>query len=266
VLVTFVAFLATAASPSSPYGVDLVADGVATGSFLGLGLLLTEVVEPRLSVGSRCAALPASGHCDPAGLDALDREALGMASAGWRTTSNVALGATFVAVVAADAVDVALHPGAAPARGFATDVLVIGESVALTMLATEVTKLAVRRPRPGQYRDGADQRSVDEQLSFPSGHTSTTAAVATAWAVTFALRHPDSPWRWAAGGGALVATALVGYARIAGGKHFPTDVAAGALLGVGFGLLVPLSHRDGRFVVTPLALPGGSGAALTLAW
>jgi undecaprenyl-diphosphatase len=108
---------------------------------------------------------------------------------------------------------------------------------------TQVLKLAVRRPRPTQYDPQRGLGSVEHQLSFPSGHTAATAAIAAASATTFVLRHRSSPWRFVVIGAAVAVTALTGYGRVGGGMHFPTDVLAGALLGGSIGVLVPGWHR-----------------------
>ncbi|MEO1480709.1 MAG: phosphatase PAP2 family protein, partial [Myxococcota bacterium] len=76
------------------------------------------------------------------------------------------------------------------------------------------------------------------------------------------LRHPTSRWRYAAAGGAALWTAATGYGRVAAGRHFYTDVLAGAVLGTTVGFLVPKLHEksgsadeaaeasSGRFVFT----------------
>jgi len=62
--------------------------------------------------------------------------------------------------------------------------------------------------------------------SFPSGHATTAFALAT----VLSLWYP----RWTAAWLALAA--IVGWSRIALGSHFPSDVAAGAILGVAVAL------------------------------
>jgi membrane-associated phospholipid phosphatase len=89
-------------------------------------------------------------------------------------------------------------------------------------------KLAVRRPRPvleGLPPLGAAPSS----LSFPSAHSTSSFAVATA-ATRIA---PEAAVLY------VLATAIaVGRPYL--GMHYPSDVLAGALLGTAFGLLVPL--------------------------
>ncbi len=90
-------------------------------------------------------------------------------------------------------------------------------------------KLVVRRPRP--VLDGLPPLGgAPSSLSFPSAHATSSFAVATAMtrvepvaAVSFVL---------------ALAIAL---GRPYLGMHYPSDVAAGAVLGVALGLIVPLS-------------------------
>src|SRR6187200_2913888 len=83
-------------------------------------------------------------------------------------------------------------------------------------------KLVVKRPRP--LLEGAPS-----SLSFPSAHATSSFAVATA------MVRVDP---------AMAATFLVAVALSLGrpylGMHYPSDVLAGALLGVVLGLIVPL--------------------------
>jgi len=269
VLVLTAATLAQAASPSpppdgpdptrSPYEVDAIVDAAVTLGALGTSALIG-VVKPSLAGGVNCAARMPSGRCDPSSLNALDRTVVGNDSAGWRRASDVGQYLALSLPVAATAVEVALGAGDARLTPFATDVLVMAEAVAVSQVVTDVTKLAVRRPRPTQYRDGAYVGSVEHQVSFPSGHTSATSAAVTAYTVTFALRHPDSPWRFAVAGGAVALTAMTAWGRVAGGMHFYTDVLGGAVIGVAAGLAVPLAHR--RVRLTPVVGPGSRGLAL----
>jgi membrane-associated phospholipid phosphatase len=91
-------------------------------------------------------------------------------------------------------------------------------------------KLLVRRPRPDLGAQLPPLGGAPSSLSFPSAHATSSFAVATAMARVEPL-------------GALAF--MVAFALALGrpylGMHYPTDVAAGAALGVALGLLVPLS-------------------------
>ena len=99
----------------------------------------------------------------------------------------------------------------------------------LCIVFNYLIKLAVRRPRP--VLEGLPPLGgAPSSLSFPSAHAFSSFAVATA------MFRVD-----AATAGALVVAAAVSLGRPYLGMHYPSDVFAGAALGVLAGLLVPLS-------------------------
>jgi membrane-associated phospholipid phosphatase len=90
-------------------------------------------------------------------------------------------------------------------------------------------KLLVRRPRP--VLEGLPPLGgAPSSLSFPSAHALSSFAVATA------MVRVDP-----ATAGALVVALALSLGRPYLGMHYPSDVIAGAILGVLLGLIVPLS-------------------------
>ena len=90
-------------------------------------------------------------------------------------------------------------------------------------------KLLVKRPRP--VLEGLPPLGgAPSSLSFPSAHALSSFAVATA------MYRVDP-----ATAGALVVALAISLGRPYLGMHYPSDVAAGAVLGVALGLIVPLS-------------------------
>ena len=90
-------------------------------------------------------------------------------------------------------------------------------------------KLLVKRPRP--VLEGLPPLGgAPSSLSFPSAHATSSFAVATA------MVRVDP---------AMAAAFLVAFALALGrpylGMHYPSDVLAGAFIGVALGLIVPLS-------------------------
>jgi len=94
---------------------------------------------------------------------------------------------------------------------------------ATSLVANQVAKRANRRSRPPISSVPLSRlaRRQPTSASFPSGHAASAAAFATA--VALELPALSVPLRTLAG--------LVGFSRVATGTHYPSDVAAGWLLG-----------------------------------
>ena len=104
-------------------------------------------------------------------------------------------------------------------------------------------KEAARRARP--EGDG---------FSFPSGHT--TAAFASA---TVLQRH----FGWKVGIPAYAVASYVAASRVEMRRHYLSDVAFAAALGVVAGRTISVGHGH-RLMVSPIPARGGGGAAFTL--
>ena len=99
--------------------------------------------------------------------------------------------------------------------------------VAITL--NYVLKLIVKRPRP--VLEGLPPLGgAPSSLSFPSAHASSSFAVATAMTRV-------EPW----GALAFLLALALSLGRPYLGMHYPSDVLAGAVLGIVLGLIVPLS-------------------------
>ncbi len=264
-----VMLLAAVAAPvdggaRTPYDLELAPHLVATGAMAGVGLLFKLAVSDTLPGGLACTPAPGSARCDPDDLNALDRLVVGDKSDAWLLATDISVGVMAVGATAALAADSLTAGSAEPWRDLVVDVVVVAEATALATTLTQLGKFAFRRPRPTAYADVGGIQTVEHQLSFPSGHSTTAAALGAAWATTFWLRHPDSPWRWAAVGGAVALTAFTAGGRAIGGFHFPTDVIAGSLVGGATGFVLPylLRRRELPLVVGFT----GRGASLALAF
>ena len=89
-------------------------------------------------------------------------------------------------------------------------------------LVTEALKGMVNRPRP----DGNQSGRWDS--SFPSGHATGAFALATVTAARY--RKLAVP--------AYLGATIIGLSRIYLGRHYPSDVATGAAIGMASGILV----------------------------
>ncbi len=148
---------------------------------------------------------------------------------------------------------------------------VLFESFLLTEGATELLKHTVRRQRPGK----------SSKSSFPSGHTS----FAFAMAAFLQRRIGDLADGWVGDLGylAYLPAAYVGIDRSEANRHWPSDIAFGAFLGVLLTNVVYDAHhgtpdRHGLFGMRGLTLepsvaafdddgePSDFGVGLSLVW
>lgn len=103
-------------------------------------------------------------------------------------------------------------------------------AVVANVIITQGLKKIVGRQRPySEYPQLVNYYRFEKDSAFPSGHTSNAFAVATSLSLTFKKWYVVVPaYLWAAG---------AGYSRLYLGQHYPTDVLAGAAVGVGSAFL-----------------------------
>jgi membrane-associated phospholipid phosphatase len=234
-----------AKSDDQHFKVDPVVDGTMTA----FGLGTTALEELILSTGEIIPQRPGN----PNNLLSIDRLAVTQTidpNAG--TVSNAGLGIA-IGFAVLDPILSGVRDGWDAAL---VDGVLYAESISLTLALTDITKLAVRRPRPVAYAEQAalDNQyggptkspsisSTDATLSFFSGHASMVAAT-TATATYLAFARSPRSWRpWVTFAAGTLLTAGVSYERVRAGAHFPTDVIAGSLAGACVGILVPHLHR-----------------------
>lgn len=127
----------------------------------------------------------------------------------------------------------------------------------LTNAVATSIKYAVRRPRPEARFHEDISATGDNALSFPSGHS----AMAFAGATTAVRLLPATPMGIKVTG--FLLAGVTSYARMAGGKHFLTDVFAGAAIGSGAALTAASWHSDAENAemrgVAIVVHPGGIG-------
>src|SRR5699024_2257050 len=103
-------------------------------------------------------------------------------------------------------------------------------SVGLSMAISGTLKAIIKRPRPTEtYSNVIKSYSNTRTYSFPSGHSA--ASFATATTMSFQAN------RWYASVPIFTWSIGVGYSRMRLGKHYPSDVITGVLIGIGSGLL-----------------------------
>lgn len=103
--------------------------------------------------------------------------------------------------------------------------LLIGETFIASAFITIALKNAIKRDRPFVTYPEIEQQTSAGPLSFPSGHTSSAFATATSLSLAYPKWYVIAPsFLWAG---------TVGYSRMHLGVHYPSDVLAGALIGIG---------------------------------
>ncbi|WP_307827886.1 diacylglycerol kinase family protein [Nocardioides sp. SYSU D00038] len=130
-------------------------------------------------------------------------------------------------------------------KGHRRAAVYVAGTLLVTFVATQVLKEVVDRDRP-EWQFVA---VMFNQRSFPSGHSSNIAAFAGVVVVLVAMLVRRASLRRLAYSGMVVLALVVMADRVLLGRHHPSDVLAGALLGVGtvfLGLAVysplPRSH------------------------
>lgn len=124
--------------------------------------------------------------------------------------------------------------------------LVYAETLFATLAAMGIAKTTTRRLRPYAYNMDVSQEvrlSPAAKRSFFSGHTSLAFSSAVFTSTLFDHYYPESslrPWVW---GSSLALASGVGYLRYASGKHFPTDIIVGAVVGSAIGYVIPKLHK-----------------------
>ena len=139
----------------------------------------------------------------------------------------------------------AVHGGSGGEWG--RDQLAALDSMVVTQAAADVAKRVFRRSRPPVVFDRQAAATRDDVHSFISGHSASAfAAVVSTGVIATRRNSPDAPWIWAGGLGLAASTA---YLRIAGDRHYLTDVLGGAAVGTGIALLLTNVFDKGRTTV-----------------
>lgn len=237
-------------SPLSVYQLNLAVDIPVT---LGGGLAALA----RTFLKDKLARI--SCPCNSAGINFIDRGASGNNNHGASIASDVAVAMAMAGPPVFDLFDIGLS------KAFGEDLMIFAETLAVNTTIQQVVNFSVARPRPRTYaNDPAYLNNAEGYLSFYSGHVATVFAALSAASVTSRLRYGEQVWPWILTG--VVGTS-VAVERVYAGSHFPTDVAAGALAGVAFGIAVPWLHapsRMHRFRILPAE--GGRGLAVAAAF
>ena len=183
--------------------------------------------------------------CDPHEVNAFDRPAIGNKSAVAKSLSDITVATVIIGPLAIDALVLRRS------RPWLDDAVVFGQTLVVNGALVTAAKFIVQRPLPRTYAgDSSLMKRPEGYRSFYSGHTSLVFAGLAATAMTIRLRYGEKTWPWVLTG---VLGTSVAIERVADGRHFPSDVIVGAVMGTAVGIAVPWLHK--RALVAPA--PGG---------
>lgn len=199
--------------------------------------------------------------CDPRSLNPIDRPVAGRWDPRWATVSDVGI----FTLGASAGVLLAFEEGPLSALN---DAVVIAETGLLTTAVASLGTLPIGRPRPYLYSEKAPlevRQSGDAGLSFISSHSAISFSIATSTFLALRRLYPRSAVSWVALGIGLAGASTVAAARVLAGRHFPTDVLSGAIVGTAIGVLVPSLHGQ-KVAVVPQITPTARGVLLVRAF
>lgn len=179
----------------------------------------------------------------PGGIDALSPHTV---KSGPALASDIVFSSTVVGAIG-------LGLGAGMSHGDWGGLTATSGTLVVTAGLTEITKVLAGRRRPytwdpthaaagvQDYCRGTAPVKSDDCKSFFSGHTAITAASSFSAVRSMQLsgRLSSKQDMALAYASASLLTVGAGSLRVAAGKHYVTDIAVGALVGVGLGLLGP---------------------------
>lgn len=267
--------LMSTASVARAQGTDLRYDAridIPVTAVAGVSWIGSEALKSSLAAQScRWCDRNVDGSSGLSGLDASVRDALRWRNTDAGDTASSVIGFGIAPAAALGMVALAEGHDRALSR-WPIDALLIVEATTIAADVNQFVKFAVGRERPFVHVLPDDQKRstahpADNNTSFYSGHTTLVFALAVSSGTVASLRgYRWSPAVW--GVGLTLATAT-GYLRIAGDRHYFTDVMTGAVAGSAIGFAIPfLFHSRGTTAETPSVAvgPAPGGVALSGVW
>lgn len=142
-----------------------------------------------------------------------------------------------------------LWVGDAPLHDYGAFSLMLAQALAIQNGINLMVRSSALWPRPYVYATEGDGLEMQRKArgeaygSFFSGHSSAAFTVAVFTGEWFSEVYPSSPYKGIVWASSLSMASLVGALRVAAGKHYPTDVVVGALVGAGVSLSVIQLHK-----------------------
>lgn len=128
------------------------------------------------------------------------------------------------------------------------DVLQLSEILLLSSGMNLLVRSLIYQPRPLVYSDApsSEKEKPEAGHSFYSGHTSAAFALATFSAFKIKDRISDPHIQFWSITSIYTLATLQGISRIGAGKHYPSDVLVGALVGSFWGWAIPTLQKTRR--------------------
>ena len=111
-------------------------------------------------------------------------------------------------------------------------------TILITFLITQLLKLLIMRPRPYTQLTTLIVCAVESDYSFPSGHTSMSAAI------SYILGKKYNCFKFT-----IIMPILVGLSRMYLGVHYPSDVICGFVLGILVAVLCEYIFNQDKFKI-----------------
>jgi membrane-associated phospholipid phosphatase len=138
---------------------------------------------------------------------------------------------------------------ASPASALAfagTDLVLFFQSWGINGAITEGVRLVAQRPRPYVYSNPSQGMDPQNYVSFYSGHTSFTATACMCLLLILIGRSAPNALLLLSAAVSQCLVISTAVFRILSGRHFLTDVLAGAVMGGAVAIAVALLHRPTR--------------------
>jgi len=128
-----------------------------------------------------------------------------------------------------------------------TAILLYVETMSISSGVYNMTSGIISRRRPLTYNTQdftiEERTASNVKESFFSGHATISASASFCGAKIFNDFHPNSKLKPVVWTVAAALPAFISFARYKAGKHFPTDVITGYVVGASIGYLIPELHR-----------------------
>jgi membrane-associated phospholipid phosphatase len=233
--ICFVSFCLQQGNSQSPYNMSWKEESYHLG--VGAATFTTGLIFASQVKGLTDEEIAAH---DRNNVNAFDRPATYNSSYRAKTASDVLL-------VSSGLLPLSLLAAKDTRQDFGKIAILYGETVFITTGITYFAKGVILRSRPYVYNEDfalSEKQRVNARHAYFSGHTSLTAASCFFTAKVFSDYFPESKYKPLVWAGAIIVPAAVGYFRVAAGKHFPTDVITGYVIGATIGILVPHLHKN----------------------